>query len=281
MNNLKIHFEKYRPSPQYPIYPPYHSGLYLEDYFYDWYYNNNIITDRILIPVSWTTCYIDNKIDGLQEKLNELDKSKKYFTVCQFDDGIKEILPPDTLQFNAGGNSGGIPIPLVCSKIPQNDIDKYKSTRKDILCSFCGSITHPIRSVMYLNFHNKQNCHIQVKNWSPSVNSDEYQDYLSIASRSKFLLCPRGYGLNSFRLYEAFQLGCVPVVISDNIFLPWADELDWRQFSIITNSSENLHFYLEKVLTSEYNSMLAAGRNLYEDYFTLNGVCKQIVKRLI
>lgn len=274
-------FEKYRPLPTYPTYPPYHSGLYLEDYFYKWYYENNINTERILIPVSWTTCYIDKKIEGLQSQLHELDHSKKYFTICQYDDGIKENLPPDTIQFNAGGNSGGIPIPLVCSKIPAKDIQKYKSNKKDILCSFSGSLTHQIRSILCVCLKGKPNCCIQVKNWSPSVDKNEYENYLSVATRSKFLLCPRGYGLNSFRLYEAFQLGCVPVIITDKLFLPWTDELNWEDFAIISQDIKNLYFLLENISEADYNSMLMVGRRLYEDYFTLDGMCKQIYKRLI
>jgi len=271
-------FEGYRPTPSYPTYPPYHTGLYLEDYFYDWYYKNDIDTQRILIPVSWTTCYIESRDSGLQEILDSLDQSKKYFTACQFDDGIKHSLPKDTIQFNAGGNSGGIPVPLICSKIPAEDIEKFKS-EKTKLCSFTGSLTHPIRSKMYNEFIDKSDCEIFVKQWNASVKENEYESYLSSALKSKFLLCPRGYGLNSFRLYEAFQLGCVPVIISDNMFLPWEDELDWSEFSVLANNCEKLHFNLENISDSSYNTMLEVGQRLFEDYFSLWGMCKQIVKR--
>lgn len=271
-------FEGYRPTPSYPTYPPYHTGLYLEDYFYDWYYKNDIDTQRILIPVSWTTCYIESRDSGLQEILDSLDQSKKYFSVCQFDDGIKHSLPKDTIQFNAGGNSGGIPVPLICSKIPAEDIEKFKS-EKTKLCSFTGSLTHPIRSKMYNEFIDKSDCEIFVKQWNASVKENEYESYLSSALKSKFLLCPRGYGLNSFRLYEAFQLGCVPVIISDNMFLPWEDELDWSEFSVLANNCERLHFNLENISDSSYNTMLEVGQQLFKDYFSLEGMCKQIVKR--
>ena len=71
-------FQDYRPEPQYPVYPPYHTGFYLEDYFYDWYCRNSIETDRVFIPVSWTTCYIDQKTQGLQEALNKLNPNDRY-----------------------------------------------------------------------------------------------------------------------------------------------------------------------------------------------------------
>ena len=48
MDNYQKHlieiFSNFRPSPKYPTYPPYHEGLYLEDYFFDWFTKNNIQT---------------------------------------------------------------------------------------------------------------------------------------------------------------------------------------------------------------------------------------------
>jgi len=133
---------------------------------------------------------------------------------------------------------------------------------------------------MCREFADKDNCELFVKQWNPSVKENEYQTYLSSALASKFLLCPRGYGLNSFRLYEAFQLGCVPVVISDENFLPWSDELNWNEFSVITNTCENLYFKLENISDTDYNKLLEVGQRLFQDYFCLDGLCKQIKKRV-
>ena len=271
---------KYRTTANHGPYPPYHTGPYLEDYFHNFYHSLENKPDREYIDVTWTACYNNGETVGLQEELDKLDKEKKYFTVSQHDDAVKENLPPDTLCFNAGGNAGGIPIPLVCSKIPEQDIKKFKS-EKTKLCSFVGSVTHPIRSAMYNEFREKTNCEIFVKQWEASVKENQYDAYLSSAIRSKFLLCPRGYGLNSFRLYEAFQLGCVPVVISDELFLPWRDTLDWSEFSVVVNNCENLHFKLENISDSKYNSMLEVGQELFEKYFTLQGVCEQILRRIL
>lgn len=271
-------FDKYRPLPKYPTYPPYHTGFYLENYFYNYFISNNIKTNRIYIPINWTTCYIENKTDGLQEILDSLDQSLSYFTVSQHDDAIKEKLPKNTKSFCAGGNSGGIPIPLVCSNIPLTDIPT--KTDRDLLCSFYGSITHPIRQKLVNQFKNKPNTIIHGHSWSININKNDYFNYVNTAVRSKFLLCPRGYGLQSFRQYESFQLGCVPVIITDNRFLPWEDELDWESFSIITNNINNLYEILQNISDKKYNDMLMIGQKLYNNYFTLEATCKNIIKRL-
>lgn len=270
-------FQDYRPEPQYPVYPPYHTGFYLEDYFYDWYCRNSIETDRVFIPVSWTTCYIDQKTQGLQEALNKLNPNDRYFTVSQYDDGILETLPPNTLHFSAS-NAGGIPIPAICSPLPHMP----STESKDILCSFVGSATHPIRIRMYETLAQKENCIVHLKNWSPTVNQNDFQHFINIANRSKFLLCPRGYGLNSFRLYEAFQLGCVPVVITDKFFLPWEEELDWSEFAVLIceEALNDVYDIISSIPDDYYHRMLQNAKKIYADYFSLPGMCKQIIKNL-
>ena len=167
-------FSDYRPSPSYPTYPPYHEGLYLEDYFFKWFVENNIKTERFYIPVFWTTCYVENTYFGLQDILKTLDPSLKYFTVAQHDDAIRERLPIDTISFNAGGNGGGIPIPLVCSPIK----DEIKpDLEKDIFCSFVGSITHPIRNMMYQTLINNPKYVISARNWTSSVSENDFNNF--------------------------------------------------------------------------------------------------------
>lgn len=277
--NLNDRFADFRPSPTYPVYPPYHRGLYLEDYFYDWYRDAKESLNRTLIPVSWTTCHIEGKTRGLQEALNELDPSGKYFTVCQHDDGVQCVLPPDTIQFNAGGNSGGIAIPLVCYPLP---VMTRQEVQKEYLCSFVGSVTHPIRRKIAETLNAYQDCPIVMKGWSPSVSQIDLNIFINISLKSRYILCPRGYGLNSFRLYESFQLGAVPVIITDRPFLPWCDELDWNTFSVIIDEENipNIREILLSIKEEEYNSMLSTGQGLYSDYFTLEGVCEQIGKRV-
>lgn len=273
-------FEKYQPLPTYPNYPPYHTGMYLEEYFYNYLITNNIKINKIYIPVSWTTCYIQKNIDGLQSLLDSLDSNLSYFTVSQHDDAIKEKLPKNTITFCAGGNRGGIPIPLICSPIPSEDIKRYSFDKKDLLYSFIGSITHPIRSQMLKNLYNKPNSIIEISKWSIDVTKNRYKRYIEVSSRSKFLLCPRGYGLNSFRLYESFQLGCVPVIITDKRFLPWEDELDWSSFSVIVNDTTNLEYQLKNISNKKYQDMLLIGKKIYQKYFTMDALCKNIIKRV-
>ena len=278
-NQIDRHFSNWRPSPEYPTYPPYHEGPYLEDRFYELFKEKNIVSNRFYIPVFWTTCYCDNKIHGLQEAISRLNPNMKYFTVAQHDDAIRESLPPDTICFNAGGNGGGIPIPLVCSPIKE---EYHENVERDIFCSFVGSITHPIRGTLLNLLSNNKNYHFSAKFHNPSVSQDEFDKFLNITSRSIFSLCPRGYGRSSFRLYEAIQLGSIPVFIYDHKWLPFEDEIDWNQFCVLidVNDIQNIDTILSSYTPDRIKQIQDNLYNYWVDNFTMKSICQKIIKRL-
>lgn len=274
--------DKFRPLPQYPTYPPYHKGEYLEDYFYKKFQEENPKVSRNYIGISWTTLYCDNKRNGLQDYLNTLPRDGKYFTVSQHDDAPIENLPTDTLCFSAGGNirnTNTIPIPLVCSRLNQNiDIPE----EKPLLASFVGSGTHPIRIKMFESCKNDGDIFMQIKGWNPKVDENDFNTFLKATVNSKFCLCPRGYGLNSFRLYEAMQLGSIPVIITNIPYLPWKDELDWSEFSVLVlpDQIDSIPQILRNYSDEKIKQMKNKITQFYESYFTLEGVFNQILRRL-
>lgn len=229
-----------RPSSLTPNYPFYHNGHYLEEYFF----HNRKRSDltRTYIDAFWTNLYSNRSfadVHGvdIQSELDRLDRKGSYFTVCQNDDGILESLPPDTLKFCAGGNKiddNTIPIPLIAAPILGIDL----SRDKDILASFVGSNTHPLRAEMYKTLRKKEGFSIHMKNWSLELPQDAYAQFMELSSRSKFMLAPRGYGATSFRLYEAFQFNCIPVYISDVLYLPYKEIIDWNDISILISPQE-------------------------------------------
>ena len=137
---MLIYRKQFCPLSEYPTYPPYADGAYVEDYFSIRFASegkqNRI--NREYLPIIWTPYYISRSFagdvtipedDALQIHLNSLPKDKPYFVVCQHDDAPLHKLPPDTIVFSAGGNYEGentVPIPLICSSIPINLIPKEK-----------------------------------------------------------------------------------------------------------------------------------------------------------
>lgn len=289
MNNQEYFKEIYRrsmhlrPVANYSIYPPYHEGHYLEEYFLDHYLNLEVC-GRILIPIFWTNCYLQF-VSGIQEFLNTLDPNKSYFTVSQHDDAIRERLPKDTITFSAGGNAGQIPIPLICSAL--HDIRTvntvYGRNERTVICSFVGSYTHPVRTEMCNTLNNIPGFVLNPKSWSDKVQSSELERFIDLTSKSEFALCPRGYGRTSFRLYEVMQLGAIPIYIYDDIpWLPFTDELNWSEFSVVIHVSQlkNLPDTLNNISQINRDNMRARMTEVYNDYFTLEGMSKNIMKRI-
>lgn len=269
-----------------PTYPPYHQGEYLEEYFYSHYNQLETKPEREYLDIFWSNIFC-NKIwagqpyPDLQGLLNNTLKSDgSYFTVCQQDDGPFEDFPEDTMIFCAGGNrkkGNVIPIPLVCSSIPETPKQEHK-----YFASFIGSNTYWVRTDMVRAFRGKDDCLVKAGNWDINVGEEKLNNFLDVMSASKFSLCPRGYGTTSFRLYESFQLNTVPVYISDDHALPWSDELDWEEFCVIIDDDHigDTYDILKSISDDTYNEMLKKGQELYQDYFSLQGVFENIIKRV-
>lgn len=57
-------------------------------------------------------------------------------------------------------------------------------------------------------------------------------DYVPLMSRSRFTLCPAGFGRWSFRLVQAVLAGSVPVLLADGYVLPFAQRIPWDSFLV-------------------------------------------------
>ena len=71
----------------------------------------------------------------------------------------------------------------------------------------------------------------------PALSPEEFRArYIQSIEDSAFVLCPRGGGASTFRLFESMMLGRVPVIVSDQWVPP--DGPDWESFSLRVNESE-------------------------------------------
>eukprot|EP00930_Biecheleria_cincta_P058495 TRINITY_DN4431_c0_g1_i1.p1 TRINITY_DN4431_c0_g1~~TRINITY_DN4431_c0_g1_i1.p1 ORF type:complete len:482 (-),score=90.53 TRINITY_DN4431_c0_g1_i1:186-1631(-) len=66
------------------------------------------------------------------------------------------------------------------------------------------------------------------------------QSYETGLLKSRLCLVPEGDTPSSPRLFDAIVAGCVPVILSNNIDLPFNDLLDWDKFSLHPSTSDFL-----------------------------------------
>jgi hypothetical protein len=75
---------------------------------------------------------------------------------------------------------------------------------------------------------------------SESRNDDVQFSYESGLQASMFCLVLRGDTTTSRRLFDAIAAGCIPVVISDDINLPFSSHIEWSSFLITLPEQEIL-----------------------------------------
>lgn len=97
---------------------------------------------------------------------------------------------------------------------------------------------------------------------------------------SKFVLCPRGYGTSSIRLFEAMRAGRAPVVISDD-YIPPAGP-DWQKCSLWVAEDEVAE--LPRLLEERESDAARLGqeaRKAWEQHFSNEVVFDYIVDQCI
>jgi hypothetical protein len=104
--------------------------------------------------------------------------------------------------------------------------------------------------------------------------------YAKVITDSKFVLCPRGYGSSSLRLFEAMQSGRVPVIISD-VWVPWSN-IEWSKFALRIREKDvgNLvDICLDA--SRHWITMALEARKTWEEWFSPRGLAKLIETSLI
>jgi hypothetical protein len=275
-------------------YPPFKNGLYLEEYFLQKFIKENIKTTRKYIPVLWTNFQIEGWFkQKKQEMQNDLDlwiknnpSENGYFTIVQYDDGTLLQLPPNTIIY--GACSGNVPIPLIYQDLNNTleNLPKKSFQQKNILCSFVGNITsNHIKPNVRLEIFNKlsNNPNFKLINsggWTPNVKKNLQNLFIETTISSKFALAPRGYGRSSFRFFECFKLGTIPIYVWNDVnWLPFQDIINYNKLCIVINvyEIEKLENILININQEKYNNMF----NYYQEIkhlFELEGMSNHICK---
>jgi hypothetical protein len=274
-------------------YPPFKHGLYLEEYFLKTFIEKSPKVRRIYIPALWTNFQIEGWFQTykpimqthLDEWISQNPSETGYFTVVQYDDGPLLKLPENTIVYGACSND--VPIPLIYEDV-NNTLESFtKKTfnEKLILCSFVGNITSNtvlpnVRDIIMKTFVNNNNFKmINSGGWTPNVNTTLQSIFINTTIDSKFAFAPRGYGRGSFRFFECFKLGTIPIYVwNDKNWLPFQNIINYEKLCISIHISEiaTLENRLCAIDETMYNSMIQYYHEI-EHLFELNGMTTQII----
>lgn len=129
------------------------------------------------------------------------------------------------------------------------------------------------KRLLKTNFHRSDiliRCTSDYNHWKQNrhPNPEEMQkSYVNAIQSSKFVLCPRGAGLGSIRLFEVMEMGVAPIIIADGWIPP--NGPDWHEFAVFVKESEVKNICkIAESHASEYKERGRLARKAWEQYFS-------------
>ena len=105
--------------------------------------------------------------------------------------------------------------------------------------------------------------YFQKKNWVEIAPKCDYETYMTNINNHKFICCPRGNGIDTYRFWESIFMGCVPIVESSPL-----DDLYSKVNCIIVDSFLNLK--KEQLDNFIYNNNLMGEESLLLESYDSN-----------
>jgi hypothetical protein len=113
---------------------------------------------------------------------------------------------------------------------------------KEYLFSFTGRNCHPVRTAILGQAFTRRD--VVVKDTSQfnvfthqkDGKSASQEFFVQTMEKSKFVVCPRGNGAASIRLFEAMKIGVAPIIISDDWILPKGPL--WSEFALFVKEGD-------------------------------------------
>ena len=265
-------------------FPP-HVRLDLIEEYAEKYFASRDTFGYEYLPIHWCAWHVNNgygrEVETLRRWVRENVPKGKYFTTVQYDGGtlidntLDEI---GVLRFCCDGerlakanSPNNVWIPLLCDPHP---VKRLPYNECVYLASFVGSFgTHPVRKRLREVFQKRPGYYCEC------VDTNCFRNVLRA---SKFAFCPRGSGITSFRLYEAIQIGCVPVYISDYFAFPFSNKINWNRLAVLVpfESFDDIHDILSTILENTIESMREYGQECYKNFFTMEKTCEEILNIL-
>jgi hypothetical protein len=107
----------------------------------------------------------------------------------------------------------------------------------------------------------------------PEEKANYEKEYVELLMESNFILCPRGIGPCTYRLFESMQLGRAPVIIADD----WQEipNIPWSTFSIRVPEAEvDQIAYILRERSADARSLGLTARRVWEEAFAPSAALK-------
>ncbi|MHC4728500.1 MAG: exostosin domain-containing protein, partial [Planctomycetota bacterium] len=264
----------------YPVHNDYYGVE--QDFLAYLYANNELVTHDWrkakwhYLPVYWQHWMFLN--DYGKKNLHLLDAElkrcivddTKTFTVCLYSNLSQVHVGRSTLMLPSRNIDRGIDIPLLCTyhKLPQ------KLPPKRYLANFVGRLsTGDIRGQMIENLKGRNDVFL-------AESETGTERFAQAMLESYIALSPRGYGGDSFRFYEAMQLGTTPFFIGDLDTRPFKSFIDWDQISLYAPDASNVSDIIDSVSKERLIKMGKNAGRVFAEKLCYQKWCAYALKEL-
>jgi hypothetical protein len=243
--------------------------------------------DYVIIPYKW-----DNYSSNSKNIIEEAKKFNKKVIALHNDDRYPQIplkeedgyLFTTTLELsNRKINEFSFP---AFTGDYFEEVNKYNLNRR---LGFCGAITHMLRGLVIQSLYNstkiETNFIIRSGFWAPELSKDiARSQFIENLVDNTFILCVRGEGNFSYRLYETLMMGRIPIIIDSNQVLPFEYIIDYSTFSIRLpyNSSieDNLNNIIKSLSDNDIILMQDNARLIWNEYLSPLGWIKNFNREI-
>jgi len=237
--------------------------------------------ERVFIPIHITSYHVNNNYgqdpyarQRLQNLFDGLDRSKKYWCVWQYDDGL--LIDTKDLDIVTFGMSYRLPEQKPIYVIPLiGQMPEYLGINNNsYVASFIGNVTHPLREKIINYLENKEGFYV-------TKTTHHYSLYTQIMCQSAFSICPVGYGKTSFRHYESINQGSIPVVVfEDEVMEPYGIDINEYGVKIHESAIDLIPQILSSFSPYAIEQKRKRMKELYPILCTYEGVLSMIIKTL-
>jgi hypothetical protein len=120
---------------------------------------------------------------------------------------------------------------------------------------------------------------------SEATKKQTTEEYYRNMIESDYIVCVRGNGNFSARLYETLAMGRIPVIINTDCIYPWDDLLDWKKIGVwveqdeILQVADKISAYHTTVSTIDFEKAQLNAHRIWVDYLSMSGFFSTLLRK--